>query len=96
MRCPAGAAALGIKGIADVASGTAFGGPADQQEPNQLDVGNVVGTSALLAGAGAGASALTDKFSRGVAPRGRQAAMVSGIGALGGAATSVVGQALFE
>ena len=35
---PAGGAVLAAKGIADIATGTAFGGPADQQEQGQLSL----------------------------------------------------------
>ena len=87
---PGAGIALAAKGIGDVA----FGGPSDQQEPGQIDMGQVAGASALLSGAGAAGSALTDKYSRGEAPRGGMAAKIAGIGALGGAATSVGVQAL--
>lgn len=81
---PAAGVALAAKGIGDVA----FGGPADQQEPNQLDVGNVVGTAAVGAGIAAGPTifnAVRDPKYRTEIPRSKSLGVTAagaGIGAL--------------
>ena len=91
---PGAGIALAAKGIGDVA----FGGPSDQQEPNQLDMVNVAGLTAAGAGvamAPAIYNEVRDPKYRGKSIGGGKAALVSALGAGGGALTSVAGQALF-
>lgn len=86
---PGAGIALAAKGIGDVA----FGGPSDQQEPNQLDMVNVAGLTAAGAGV-AVAPGLVNKFRgkpvSGAATFGGMAAL----GAGGGALTSAIVQSL--
>ena len=55
---PGAGIALAAKGIGDVA----FGGPSDQQEPAQIDMGQVAGMSALGAGVAMVTSHRTTKY----------------------------------
>jgi hypothetical protein len=91
---PAAGIALAAKGIGDVA----FGGPSDQQEPNQLDMVNVAGMTAAGAGvamAPAIYNEVRDPKYRGQSIGKGKAALVSALGAGGGALTSAIGQTLF-
>jgi len=86
---PGAGIALAAKGIGDVA----FGGPSDQQEPNQLDMMNVAGLTAAGAGV-AVAPGLVNKFrGRPTSGAGTFGAMAA-LGAGGGALTSAIVQSL--
>ena len=91
---PGAGIALAAKGIGDVA----FGGPSDQQEPAQINMGQVAGMSALGAGVAMAPAAYNEvrdpKYRSPRAGAGRLGAMAA-VGAGVGAATSAVGQALF-
>ena len=93
---PGAGIALAAKGIGDVA----FGGPSDQQEPAQINMGQVAGFSALGSGLAA-APALYDrvrdpKFRSPTGPMGgRGVAGLAAAGAVAGGAVNALGQALF-
>jgi len=85
---PAAGVALAAKGIGDVA----FGGPSDQQEPNQLDVGNIAGLTAAGAGV-AVAPGLVNQF-RGRPNSAKSLLGMAALGAGGGALTGAIAQQL--
>ena len=91
---PGAGIALAAKGIGDVA----FGGPSDQQEPAQIDMGQVAGMSALGTGAAMAPAIFNEvrdpKYRSPRAGAGRLGTMAA-IGAAAGAGTSAIGQALF-
>ena len=91
---PGAGIALAAKGIGDVA----FGGPSDQQEPAQIDMGQVAGFTAVGAGAAMGPAIFNEvrdpKYRAPRAGAGRLGTMAA-IGAGIGAGTSAIGQALF-
>ena len=76
------------KGIGDVA----FGGPSDQQEPNQIDMTNVAGLTAAGAGV-AVAPGLVNQF-RGRPNSAKSLLGMTALGAGGGALTSAIAQSL--
>ena len=80
---PAAGVTLAGKGLIDLA--TSFGGPADQQQPGQINMGQVAGFTAVGAGIAAGPSihnAIRDpKYRTQPMGRGKLAALVAGSGA---------------
>ena len=87
---PGAGIALAAKGIGDVA----FGGPSDNQEPNQLDMGNIAGLTAAGAGV-AVAPGIVNKFRGKSVPSAATFGGMAALGAGGGALTGAIGQALF-